>query len=136
MLITWTPEYAVGVPAIDRQHQELFRKIDALLEACNRGEGKHVLGETLTFLEDYVKIHFESEEKAMIAQNYPEYQSHRGEHQKFVENFMGLKKEFETEGTGIRLVALTNRIVVNWLKDHILMTDTKLGAFIKAKQSE
>jgi hemerythrin len=136
VLISWTPEYAVGVPAIDRQHQELFRKIDALLEACNRGEGKHVLGETLTFLEDYVKIHFESEEKAMIAQNYPEYQSHRGEHQKFVENFMGLKKEFETEGTGIRLVALTNRIVVNWLKDHILMTDTKLGAFIKAKQSE
>jgi hemerythrin len=135
VLVKWSPEYAVGVPAIDRQHQELFSKINDLLEACNRGEGKQVLGEVLSFLESYVQIHFGTEEKAMIAQAYPEYAAHRNEHKEFIDNFTHLKAKFEADGPGIWLVALTNRIVVDWLKNHIIKTDTKLGAFLSAKQN-
>ena len=135
MLVKWSPEYAVGVPEIDRQHQELFSKINDLLEACNRGEGKQVLGEVLAFLEEYVKVHFGTEEKAMIAQAYPEYAAHRGEHKEFIENFTRLKNKFEADGPGIWLVAQTNRVVVDWLINHITKTDTKLGAFLRAKQN-
>ncbi|HBG15305.1 MAG TPA: hemerythrin, partial [Firmicutes bacterium] len=28
---------------------------------------------------------------------------------------------------------LTNKIVVDWLKNHIMTTDTKLGTFLKEK---
>ena len=134
MSVMWSPKYAVGVAEIDRQHQELFRKINDLLEACNRGEGKQTIGQVLTFLEDYVKTHFGSEEKAMIAEAYPEYLNHVAEHRQFTNNFKELKRKFEAEGAGIGLVALTNRIVVDWLTNHIIMTDTKLGAFLNAKQ--
>lgn len=133
MLVKWLPEYTVGVPEIDRQHQELFRKINDLLEACHRGEGKQVLGGVFSFLAEYVKIHFGTEEKAMVAHAYPDYQVHRAEHKKFIESFLQLKAKFEAEGAGIWLVAHTNRIVVDWLKNHIIMTDTKLGTFLKGK---
>ena len=49
MLVKWTPEYAVGVEEIDRQHQELFSRINDLLEACQRGEGKQEVGKVLSF---------------------------------------------------------------------------------------
>lgn len=133
MLVKWTPQYAVGVPEIDRQHQELFSKINDLLEACQRGEGKQFLGEVLAFLEEYVQVHFQTEEKAMLTHAYPEYTQHRAQHQKFIENFKELKAKFEAEGAGIWLIAHTNRVVVDWLTKHIMMTDTKLGAFLQNK---
>ncbi|NLC52591.1 MAG: hemerythrin family protein [Firmicutes bacterium] len=134
MLVKWTPQYAVGVEEIDRQHQELFSKINDLLEACQRGEGKQEVGKVLSFLEEYVKVHFGTEEKTMLDNAYPEYTQHRAQHQKFVENFLELKAKFEAEGAGIWLVAQTNRVVVDWLIKHIMMTDTKLGKFLNAKQ--
>ncbi len=82
-----------------------------------------------------LKSHFGTEEKAMIAQAYPEYLSHRGEHKEFIENFIRLKTKFEADGPGIWLVAQTNQVVVNWLINHITKTDTKLGAFLRAKEN-
>ncbi|HEY8391427.1 MAG TPA: bacteriohemerythrin [Capillibacterium sp.] len=134
MSVQWLPEYAVGVPEIDRQHQELFSKINDLLEACNRGEGKQVLGEVLAFLGKYVKVHFGTEERMMIAEAYPEYALHRGEHQEFIQNFNQLNEKFEADGPGIWLLAQTNRVVVDWLINHITKTDIKLGNFLRAKQ--
>jgi hemerythrin len=131
--IVWTTEYAVGVPLIDQQHQELFRRINALLQACNEGQGKEKVGEILNFLEEYVQVHFGSEEEVMIKHAYPEYLAHRKQHQHFVENFMDLKRKFEQEGAGIHLVVTTNKVVVDWLRNHILLTDTKLGAFLKER---
>jgi hemerythrin len=131
--VLWSPEFSVGVSAIDEQHQELFKRIDSLLEACNRGQGRQMVGEVIAFLEDYVKTHFATEEKQMIKYAYSEYLTHRTEHKQFIENFSQLKKKFEETGPGIQLVVLTNKIVVDWLKNHIMTTDTKLGTFLKEK---
>ena len=38
MAITWDPNLAVGHQAMDDQHRELFRRIDALLEASRTGK--------------------------------------------------------------------------------------------------
>ncbi len=136
MAILWSNEYSVGVPLIDQQHQELFRRINSLLDACNQGQGKEKVAEILNFLEEYVKVHFSSEEEFMIKYAYPEYLAHRNQHQHFVENFMNLKRKFEEEGAGISLVVTTNKVVVDWLRNHILLTDTKLGPFLKGRIKE
>ena len=65
MAIEWTEDLATGVPEIDAQHKELFSRINRLLEACNQGQGRAEVGKTLAFLEEYVLIHFSTEEKIM-----------------------------------------------------------------------
>ncbi len=40
MPIEWTQDLAVGVKIIDEQHKEIFRRVDALLEACKAGKGE------------------------------------------------------------------------------------------------
>jgi hemerythrin len=133
MMIEWTPDLAVGSPEIDRQHQELYRRINQLLEACSQGKGKEVVGQTLRFLSDYVVTHFGNEESYMIKHGYPEYTRHKALHTQFIKSLQELQEDFRREGAGITLVIKTNQIVVEWLNNHIRRVDTKLGGFLAGK---
>lgn len=130
MAIQWTSDLAVGEPQIDQQHQEIFRKINNLLEACNAGKGKTAVVDVIDFLGNYVIEHFGAEEKLMQHYNYPEYPQHKQMHDAFIERFAGLKQDFEKSGAAVNLVIQTNRIVVAWLNDHIRNVDKKFGKFI------
>ncbi|NLY55379.1 MAG: hemerythrin family protein [Firmicutes bacterium] len=129
----WTQDLAVGVPKIDAQHQELYRQVNKLIDACNEGKGKEAVGEVISFLQDYVVQHFQCEEEYMQKYDYPEFAKHKAAHDAFVKSFLDLKARFEQEGPGIHIVVLTNRTVVDWLNSHISKTDKALGAFLKTK---
>lgn len=131
--IEWLDQYSIGVETIDNQHKELFERINRLLSACAQGEGKKVLPEVLNFLGEYVVFHFSTEEKYMREFLYPDYTWHKKEHDSFVDTYKRFREEIEKEGTGVSAVIKTNRLVVDWLKNHILGTDRKLGSFLKDK---
>ncbi len=133
MAIQWTTALAVGVSDIDQQHQELFRRVNQLIEACNQGQGKQAVSEVLSFLESYVSTHFRAEEALMRKYKYPDLESHQAVHQRFVESLQPLKAKLDEEGPGLALVLQTNRLVVNWLTDHIQKMDKAVGAYIKSQ---
>lgn len=131
MAIEWTDDLAVGFQEIDNQHQELFRMINHMLEACNQGKGKEVLSDLIKFLENYAVTHFSTEENLMKSNNYPDYNAHKNHHEQFIKNFGELKNQLAATGPGTHIVIMTNRIVVNWLNSHIRNVDKLLGAFLK-----
>lgn len=133
MLIEWTPDLAVGLETIDDQHKELYRRINQLLEACGQGKGRQVVGETLTFLEDYIVTHFGNEESYMKQYAYPEYDHHKAQHTYYINSLAQLKDILAKDGPGIHLIVKTNQVVVDWLNGHIRNIDTKLAAFLKGK---
>ncbi len=134
MAIEWTQDLATGLDWQDRQHKELFVRIDGLMEAMKAGKGKEEVDKVLNFLSDYVVFHFGDEERAMGKFNYPESSVHKSEHVKFNTNFSDLKKQFGTAASPSILVIQVQRLIVDWLKNHIGKTDKKLGAFLKTKQ--
>jgi hemerythrin len=131
--ILWTPDLATTVDEIDRQHKELFRRINDLLDACNEGRGKEEVQKVIRFLQDYVVTHFGEEERYMEKYKYPQYRDHKVQHKEFMENFSQLKKQFDSEGPGVHVVISTNYIVVDWLRNHIRKVDKALGAFLQDK---
>jgi hemerythrin len=133
MRIEWTPDLAVGSGVIDAQHQELYRRINQLFEACSQGKGKETVGSTLQFLSDYVVTHFGNEEGYMVKHGYPEYARHKKLHAQFINSLQQLQDEFNREGAGVALVIKTNQVVVEWLNNHIRRVDTKLGAFLAGR---
>ena len=133
MSIEWTDDLATGVERIDVQHKELFLRINNLLDACKTGKGREEVKKTIQFLDDYVVTHFTAEETYMQKYTYPEYNSHKLEHQKFAVNFTELKKQFEKDGPGVHMVVATNQIVVDWLQNHIRKVDKALGSFLKTR---
>ena len=133
MAIEWTADLSTGVQEIDNQHKELFQRINSLLDACNHGKGKEEVKKVILFLENYVITHFSEEEKYMNKHDYPDGMSHKKQHLEFMENFFRLKTQFEAEGPGVHIVVITNRLVVDWLRNHIRKTDMALGSFLKTK---
>jgi hemerythrin len=134
-MIQWTPDLAVGVPGIDSQHKEIFRRVDALLDASAKGAGRERLAELLPFLGTYVVQHFADEEKAMREAGYPEYPRHKQLHAAFLAEFTTLKKRYETEGASTSVTIAVQKKVVEWLLQHIKKEDKAVGAFLKSKKA-
>jgi len=93
-VIKWTPALAVGHAVIDAQHQELFRRLEALLTAMMKGD-KGEVGRLFDFLGAYVVEHFGAEEKLMKERAYPDYAVHKSAHERFVADYLALKKSLE-----------------------------------------
>jgi len=131
MAIQWTESLETGVDTIDEQHKELVVRVNRLLEACQQGKGKLIMAGLLNFLAEYATKHFAEEEKYMLDYNYPDYDMHKMQHEKFISDFGVLKNKFDVQGAGINLVLVTNRTIVDWLINHINNTDKNLGVFLK-----
>ncbi len=133
MALEWTEDLVTGSFEIDRQHKELFKRINALLEACRQGKGKAEISKVVQFLDDYVATHFAEEEKYMKKYDYPAYAAHKAQHLEFIENFSELRRQIEKDGAGVHLLVKTNHMVVQWLINHISKVDRALGTFLKAR---
>ena len=133
MKIEWSKDLEVNNPQIDSQHQELFRRINQLFEACSEGKGSEMVVETIKFLEEYVVVHFESEEALMIESRYPGYAVHKGYHRNFIASFEKLKEQIDPKGPGLNIVILVNRMVVDWLNQHIRNVDKEFARFLREK---
>ena len=131
MAVAWTEELAIGVEQIDEQHKEIFRRVNALLEACKSGKGKEAVGETVKFLENYVVEHFAAEENIQLHYSYPDYKLHKAMHEAFIADVQGLKKMLDEQGATLTAVLRTNQLVVDWLVKHIKKADKDLGEHVR-----
>lgn len=134
MAIVWTADLATGVNEIDEQHKELFRRINTLLDACRAGKGKEEVQKIIKFLEDYVVVHFGSEEKYMMQYGFPSYAGHKSRHLEFMESLSQIKDTLTAEGPALLTVVATNHMLVEWLRTHIRKLDKELGAFLREKK--
>jgi hemerythrin len=134
MAFKWEKHLSIDNDEVDSQHKQLFEKTNALLESMHKGKGKDVISETLKFLTDYIKFHFESEENLMTTNGYPDFASHRQEHNSFTLKIAYFKKKLEAEGISSTLVLETENFLVNWLLHHITKVDKELGIFLSDKK--
>jgi hemerythrin len=114
---TWTPKLAIGVPPIDQQHQELFRRADDLLAALSRGDVLDEVVRLVDFLGQYVSTHFKAEEKLMASRGYPELVRHQLLHE-------------VAKGANSRLGLQLNTMVGGWLVNHVGTEDAKIATFL------
>jgi len=133
MAIEWNEELATGNRDIDSQHRELFARFDKLLTACNQRKGKEEVINLLQFLGDYVKSHFALEERLQVEHSYPHYGEHKSQHDSFIMDLHGLETQLSQEGASLPLVIQTNQTMVNWLINHINVTDRQMAGYLRTK---
>lgn len=130
-VIIWRDSYNVGVKLIDEQHQELVVRLNDFMEACTQQKAKEKIEETLEFLKTYTIGHFQDEEELMKNVHYPEYEEHKKEHDSFIQVIEQLIEQVKGQGTSILATIKLNRLLVDWLLNHIQRNDVKVGEFIK-----
>lgn len=123
-------EYKIGIKIIDTQHGRLFNLIDHLQQVRNHSDGSGgMVQKALAELEDYLRVHFATEEEIMRIHNYPHYEEHKLIHKEFWDNVCALRRDCES-GNLVLLSSMV-MILIQWVKSHIKDTDKELGTFLK-----
>lgn len=129
----WKPELSVGIEMIDEQHQVWFEKAEKLFEEGKKGKAKEYIGELLDFLEDYTKKHFADEEAYMKKISYPQYDIQKEAHTNFIAKLEKIKEDFNSSGGNIAVIIAANKMVIDWLTNHISKMDKQIAEFVKNK---
>ena len=127
----WENKLTIGIKQFDDHHKELIRIISELRESKNNGENHLYLKNLLFELISYTKYHFSAEERMMVKHNYQQFNKHKDEHQKLtlqIEDFLN-----EYSGGNSNLDEKVFEFLKNWLFDHILVTDKKMGEYLSMR---
>lgn len=127
-MINWAPALSVNVNIIDMQHKKLFDMINSFYENISKGSSKEKLLEIINAMKDYTVVHFSTEEKYMKLHNYPGYDDHKSEHDKFVEKVISFEERYKNGKLLLSLEVTT--FLKEWILDHIMKTDKKCGAYL------
>lgn len=133
----WKDKYKIGVELIDKQHEELFRRVSDFTRTIRGEEDWNVrldkVKETMLFMKDYVIDHFNEEEIYQEQINYPDIEIHKEAHAKFKEGIDNYVKIFEEEGfTEEKIQEFGGRLMA-WLIMHVGNMDQKIGEYVKSK---
>lgn len=125
--IIWTKElYGTGVDLIDTQHQELFKRINAVLQAVETNARQPDVTGLLKHLEEYTISHFSCEEKLMDERKCKVACANKAAHTHFLKEFTRLSQDFKTSGVTLQFAADLKKMITSWLRSHIMTIDTNL----------
>jgi hemerythrin-like metal-binding protein len=121
----WNSGFATNVSRFDNEHKTLITMVNDLHDAMQQKRSRDAIGSVLNRLIDYTAKHFAGEEEVMIRTGYADFAAHKREHEKLVEQAVGLKTKFDAGDT------LPTQGVIeflqNWLVNHIQAVDKKYG---------
>jgi hemerythrin len=131
-MFEWKTEYAMNIGSIDSQHQMLFAIGGELYAAMSAGKGRSVLSGILDRLVKYTVLHFTHEECLMRLHQYPNFASHKAEHDKLTRQVVELQTEFDAGRAAMALEVL--QFVQEWLEEHIKGSDFAYAQCLKAQK--
>jgi len=130
-LIIWSNKFACGLRLIDDQHRGL---VDLINEMFNHVSGNYVQENNYFSMiiheaVNYVKNHFSTEEKIILATKFPGYAEHKKEHENFIRTIIQSIHDYET-GKRSNLLAFT-RFLREWVLSHIALIDRQYFDYFK-----
>lgn len=134
--ILWNDSYLTGVERIDSQHQVLVNTLNEANARLTAGVTRDLLEQITRDLLSYALYHFETEEALMQEYDYAggaaaDEEHHRKEHRDFSHTVVTLREGLRDGNLVTREELLS--FLNNWLVNHILYTDKKLGAYLTGK---
>ena len=127
-----TKDLETGNAVIDREHRELFRAVNELLDSCGKGQGRAAMEPAIQFLIGYVDQPFSHEEQLQQESGYPGMPAHKAFHAGYKKTLREIAAKIPASGPSVAdLGALNKHVAV--LVNHIRVEDKKLGAYLKQK---
>jgi hemerythrin len=130
-MFEWNNSYAIGIASIDAQHRTLFELSAKLHQAMSAGQGKAAVGPILERLLQYTKAHFAAEERLMRLHDYPDFPTHKAQHDALTKQVADFSAKFNSGQAAITVQLL--QFLKNWLVDHIKGTDLKYVPHLAGK---
>jgi hemerythrin len=129
-MLPWDPTLDTGHAGIDEQHRRLFAKASALLAAIDEGREAAEVKDLLRFLADYVREHFDAEERLMKAAGYPGAEGHAVIHRRIERRLVEVATAWHAHGVTPALLGDVRALMTGWVTIHIGERDRDLAAYL------
>jgi hemerythrin-like metal-binding protein len=93
-MVEWKEEFAVGVAEVDYEHRELIALINGLAETLERSDGGLSVDEFLGEIYAKISAHFALEEKIMQERRYDQYDDHKADHERLLDEIRDIMDEY------------------------------------------
>ncbi len=131
--LNWQDQFSIGVPFVDQQHRFLVNLINRIHAGIESSDAE-TLAEALLDMKTYAHIHFQEEETFMEQEGYPEIQTHRKQHEAFLQTTETFLNELEEHPLAIGPEA--GIYLRSWLIEHIQVQDRAYATYIQEKKKE
>lgn len=128
-MLIWSDNYITGIEEIDQQHQEIFRKSNAIFTAMKLGQSTAVLVPMMRIMRDYLQEHYNTEQFFMEKYCYPGFQEHSEMHDAFLEQLTEWVN-MNTAGKSIVSGPEIQKRLSSAMLTHISIEDARFGIFI------
>ena len=129
--VNWSDSYSMGIKLIDDQHKGLLDFVNELFAHAtgNEEEERAWFKEVIQQAVQYIKEHFTTEEKFMIATKFPGYAEHKKTHDEFTLTVIKCVNDFQA---GKRLVLEKFAYFLkDWILTHVAVMDRQYSDYFR-----
>lgn len=127
LYIKWSSESELGIPIIDEQHRAAVATINSLFYFIQKKRGIAALQPTFNVLEQYTKIHFETEEELLKQCGYPDFEAHVLLHRELDSKMHEIMRQAIADQDATMALSFLKE----WWIDHINVHDRKYLPYLK-----
>ena len=124
-LIEWKDEYSVGVPEVDYEHRKLIDLINELHENLIRKDSHETVTDFLGEIYAKISAHFALEEKFMRDIRYDQYDDHKADHERLLDEIRDIMDDQE-RGAYVDYESVLSERLSAWFGEHFKTHDARL----------
>lgn len=124
-LIEWRKEFETGIADVDHEHRELVDLINELHEAVRVDADRDTISNFLGEVFARISAHFALEETVMRKHRYDEYEAHKAEHEKLLDEIRDIMDAHEVSDSADYQSTLSTTIR-DWFVNHFKNKDARL----------
>ena len=129
----WKDKYELGVTLIDKQHKELFKRVEDFVSTIRSSvsweEKLEQVNTTLEFMNGYVIEHFRDEEAYQRKICYPNYEAHKKIHEDMVAYVVKATEQYKRGNYNeIYMQQFAGKLLA-WLINHVAAEDQHIAEY-------
>ena len=128
-LIEWQDKFSIGIASVDYEHRQM---IDLINELHGRLSAEASTDEILRFLGDIdakIAAHFALEEKEMRNLRYDQFDDHKADHERLLDEIRDIADAFES-GAYTDFSEILAEQLRGWFTEHFSRRDARLHQFL------
>ena len=127
-LIEWRDEFKIGIEEVDFEHQVLIELINELYVEAKKENSATAVMDFLGEIYAKISAHFALEEKVMRDLQYDQYEDHKEDHERLLDDIRDIMDDFADSST-LDEEIFADRLN-NWFVNHFSTKDARMHKFL------
>ena len=94
--ITWREDFEIGIASVDHEHRQLIAMINEVLGALPEDGAQQRVADSLGEIHARIAAHFALEEKIMRNLGYDEFDDHKADHERLLDDIRDIMDEVDS----------------------------------------